>query len=260
MVVPDDADMCDVQHGATYKQHLVEMKQIYETWKSHDGPDGNLNDYINVNFLLSLFYDGIKVYEWKHSSFWPLIISILNLPPSYRSKFGVGQFIIGLLTVAKGGAGESLLLHCLIDELLLLNKGIPIVTRKGKKYFLCVRLIQYLLDTPAASKFFCYEGHNSLAGCVYCGRISGKSIKALDKTVYIGHRFLLPLDHYLRIFGQTGTCCPRHFYPQRLVNQRHSLEIDLLSNDLNAVALEDLPIFENNPNSAVVQLKIAALR
>ena len=256
IAVPEKADMSDIQHGATYQKHIFKCKERFETWKREKHGEYR-KDFININLMLSLFYDGIKVYKWKHSTFMPLIISILNLPPTYRCKFGVGQFIIGLLTVSQGGAGETVLLHCLIEELLILNEGIEIVTKNDKKYFLCVRLIQYLLDTPAASKFFEYEGHNSLAGCVYCGRISGKYIDHY-KTVFIGHRFLLPLDHYLRIFGQTGTCCPKDFFPTRLMNRKNTLQEDKESK--KCIQIEGLEFYEPNPNSAVCQLKQSVFR
>ena len=252
IAVPEENDADDIKHGFTYKKNLGEMKKNFQKWSEANPEDAKTRT--SVNLLLSFFYDGIKVYNWKHSSFWPLIISILNLPPTYRSKFCVGQFIIGLLTVSQGGAGEHLLLQCLLDELLLLESGISINTSKGKKYFLQVRLIQYLLDTPAASKFFGYQSHGSLAGCVYCGRVCGKRIDILNKTVYIGHRFLLPLDHYLRIFGQTGTCCPKHFYPLRLIE--NNLERD----DDEVVNYDELEYYDQNENNAVVQLKKRVLQ
>ena len=267
MAVPEKADMSDIQHGATYKKNMKECTQRFKAWQQE--ASNQRHDVINVNLMLSLFYDGIKVYTWKHAIFMPLVISILNLPPTYRCKFGVGQFIVGLLTVSQGNGGEAVLLHCLLDELLILNEGLSIVTKKGKKYFLCVRLVQYLLDTPAAAKVFNYEGHTANAGCVYCGRISGKHVMALGKTVFIGHRFLLPLDHYLRIFGQTGTCCPKTFFPTRLVNRQNTLRPDLKKED--SIQVEALDIYGNstdkkdpdygkNPNNAVVQLKQKVFR
>ena len=252
MAVPEENDSDDIKHGYTYKKNLGEMRENFNKWSAENPEDAKT--HTSVNLLLSLFYDGIKVYNWIHSSFWPLIISILNLPPTYRSKFCVGQFIIGLLTVSQGGAGEHLLLQCLLDELLLLENGISISTSKGKNYFLQVRLIQYLLDTPAASKFFSYQGSGSLAGCVNCGQVCGKRVDLLKKTVYIGHRFLLPLDHYLRIFGQTGTCCPKNFYPLRLIE--NNLERD---ND-EMVNYNDLEFYATNENNAVVQLKKRVLQ
>ena len=81
--------------------------------------------------------------------------------------------------------------------------------------------------------------------------------------MFIGHRFLLPLDHYLRIFGQTGTCCPKNFFPSRLVNRDNTLRPD---NDReHSVQVESLNFFGNdeadlNPNNAVVQLTQSILR
>ena len=244
--------MTDVKNGFTYKKHLTEMKGNFERWKK-DEPEKSVNCK-SVTLMLSLFYDGVKVYNWKHSYFWPLIVSILNLPPSYRSKFCVGQFIVGLLTLSQGKAGESVLLQCLIQELQVLEKGIFITNKQGQRYYLQVRLVQYLLDTPAAAKFFNYEGHGSLAGCVYCGRICGKTLPdSNNKTAYLGHRFLLPLDHYLRIFGQTGTCCPKRFYPARLIE--NNLDRDDKITEFKVHALQ---FYEQNEDNDVVQLKKSA--
>ena len=41
-----------------------------------------------INILLSQFYDGCAVFRNKVSSFHPLVITILNLPPNYRFKIG----------------------------------------------------------------------------------------------------------------------------------------------------------------------------
>ena len=83
IAVPEKADMSDIQHGATYQKHIFKCKERFETWKREKHGEYR-KDFININLMLSLFYDGIKVYKWKHSTFMPLIISILNLPPTYR--------------------------------------------------------------------------------------------------------------------------------------------------------------------------------
>ena len=44
-----------------------------------------------INIVIGQFYDGCQIYKTKHSSFWPLVVSFLNLPPSYRTKMGVGM-------------------------------------------------------------------------------------------------------------------------------------------------------------------------
>ena len=75
VAAPEKADMVDIQHGSTYKKHMKECKERFEAWKQEDE---NRQDAVNVNLMLSLFYDGIKVYQWKHSTFMPLVISILN--------------------------------------------------------------------------------------------------------------------------------------------------------------------------------------
>ena len=50
-----------------------------------------------INILLSQFYDGCAVFRNKVSSFHPLVITILNLPPNYRFKLGNFFFSFAIL-------------------------------------------------------------------------------------------------------------------------------------------------------------------
>ena len=38
-------------------------------------------------------YDGGQLFKSKTSNFWGLMTQILNLPPTYRGKLGVGMFL-----------------------------------------------------------------------------------------------------------------------------------------------------------------------
>jgi hypothetical protein len=75
---------------------------------------------------LSEFYDGAQKYKWKHSSFYPFFIGILNLPPSYRGKLGVGLFLISLFRSKAGSAAELFIFNCLVQELKMFFEGVEI--------------------------------------------------------------------------------------------------------------------------------------
>ena len=38
----------------------------------------------------------------------------------------------------------------------------------------------------------------------------------LPSMCYAGHRQLLPMTHWLRMFGQSGKCCPKGYYDNKL--------------------------------------------
>jgi hypothetical protein len=84
----------DVRTGTNYKRHYEEMCDIFNTKKNTIYK--NINGLVMVNLLLSEFYDGMQVYKSRIQSFWPLMISILNLPLSMRNKPGVGSFLVAL--------------------------------------------------------------------------------------------------------------------------------------------------------------------
>lgn len=59
-------------------------------------------DEETVFILLSLSYDGAQIHRSKASPFYPIMIQILNLPPSFRKKFGLGMFFLSVLTSHEG--------------------------------------------------------------------------------------------------------------------------------------------------------------
>lgn len=44
----------------------------------------------------------------------------------------------------------------------------------------------------------------------------------LPSIIYAGHRQLLPMTHYLRLFGQSGKCCPAGYYDNKQDEVRKS--------------------------------------
>jgi hypothetical protein len=73
----------DIKESEIYLKNYEEMKIYFN--KQYNTIE---NKPIMINILLSQFYDGCAVFRNKVSSFHPLVITILNLPPNYRFKIG----------------------------------------------------------------------------------------------------------------------------------------------------------------------------
>jgi hypothetical protein len=196
----------DVQDGQHYKENYSEMDTIYEEF-CRKNPS---QQWIKINILLSQFYDGVKIYDHKVVDYWPLIVTILNLPPTLRNLTGVGTFLLSIFSNSLNSAAEKFLFeNCFIEELLELNEGLTI----NNKYFVQVRLIQHCLDTKAMGKQLNTHEANSLAGCPSCNDLPGSSRHtSFHKVVYSGFRILLPKKNILRVIGRSKLCCPPGFY------------------------------------------------
>ncbi|KAJ1408047.1 hypothetical protein B484DRAFT_469162 [Ochromonadaceae sp. CCMP2298] len=141
------------------------------------------------------------------------MVRIENLPPSYRSKVGIGMFLSALFTAKAGSHVEDFMFeHCFVAELKLLTHGV-LLKVSGQQYFLQVRLKLYIMDTKQLEKSFDCSCVYCLFGCALCrhhGRWSAQS--HLDKVIYNGHRVYLPLSHYFRPFGQSRNCYPKGYF------------------------------------------------
>ena len=81
----------DIIEGVSAKRNMSEMKLKYNSLQNKDS-------YISVNLLFSMFFDGVQIHKSKTSVFWPLFITILNLPPSFRSTPHAGIFLNSIFT------------------------------------------------------------------------------------------------------------------------------------------------------------------
>ena len=81
----------DILEGVSAKKNMGEMKIKYNNLNNKDS-------YIPVNLLFSMFFDGVQIHKSKTSVFWPLFITILNLPPSFRSTPHAGIFLNSIFT------------------------------------------------------------------------------------------------------------------------------------------------------------------
>jgi hypothetical protein len=197
----------DCSHGSTYKKNMDEMIQKYNDLFA----DKIKNKPIMINLLLGQFYDGCQLYKKKCIVFWPLNLIILNLPPSYRVRLGIGMFLLSIFTSMQHSNVEDFLLRSLVvGELQKLNEGIH-MNVQGVNYFIQARMILTILDTIAVQEFLHVQTNQSLSGCFVCHNGKGYNY-LLDRQVYIGIREMSDLRHYCRKFGQSGKCCPPNYY------------------------------------------------
>lgn len=94
----------DVLDGENAQKHLREMNNNFKSQKFEDG----INP-VEVNILLSVFYDGIQLFRKKVVNYWPLLCTILNLPPSLRTKIGAGMFLLTAFHGKMDSATENFL-------------------------------------------------------------------------------------------------------------------------------------------------------
>jgi|APCry1669189000_1035189.scaffolds.fasta_scaffold03200_3 hypothetical protein len=198
----------DFMDGEIAIKHLQSMDENFVQWKIKNRD--NCDDAISVPLLLSEFYDGGQLFKSFASNFWVLLTQILNLPPTYRGKLGIGMFVQAIYAGKHKNAEAFLFIDNFCEELRELYYGIE-MTISGVLYFIQARLVLHTLDTRAAEAVLSLQSTSgSRAGCPICGSITG--VHTGNKCCYIGHRHMLPWNHYLRFLGQSGRCCPTDFY------------------------------------------------
>jgi hypothetical protein len=197
------------ENGIVGEQSLSAMKDQFEFWKSKDPKRAN---HESVNILLSEFYDGAQLFKRRTKDFNCLITGILNLPPTYRGKEGISNFITAVYEGKHKFAEQVIFSDMYVEELRTLLQGIEFQFN-GKDYFIQARLVLHIMDTKAAEGVFKLQNcGNSTQGCPSCQLIKG--VHDGSKCIYPGHRYLLPLNHYLRPIGQSNKCCPAGFYSE----------------------------------------------
>jgi len=198
----------DILNGNTAVSALQEMSENFEARKER----GELVDYVNSPHLLSEFYDGAQLFDKRISNFHALMISILNLPPSYRTKMGCGAFVIAVHTLKESSRAErTLTLRLFVEELRLLYAGFKVKIGETN-YFIQARCTNHSWDTPALAANANAKVNNAKNPCIFCGGICGVYRQCLQHNYYMGHRALLPINHVLRWFGNSGKCCPEQYY------------------------------------------------
>jgi hypothetical protein len=155
--------MKDITDSDLYSRHMQEMKELF--LKKY----GDTTDVVSVALPLAIYYDGSDVFKRnKKKKIWPLMLSILSLPPSLRKRKGSGLFLISLFAGKLGTASEAFIFECLLQELQMLYKEGFEVHIEGITYFIQVRLIMHCYDSRALESVLRVEGSNSYAGCPLC--------------------------------------------------------------------------------------------
>lgn len=149
----------DVLSADVAKKHLLEMNKKWKQLKPLLKP---------LNLLLLLQYDGAQIFHWSIKNFWPMLLTILNLPPTLRKEIGVGTFMISLFTAFSKSVCEKFLFYkLLLPELHELYQGIVLEVH-GEKYYVQARLILHGYDSKALESVLKVHGANSLVGCSLC--------------------------------------------------------------------------------------------
>jgi hypothetical protein len=198
----------DINDGEEVKKQMSEMSEAFKSFQERYNMHTSDDTVYQCSLLLTLFYDGISLFDRNSDNLWPLLCSIASCNPSHRSKLGVGLFLAALHNIKPGsGAEKYFIKYLLTEELKILERGILFkfahpVTNQDVKVFLQARCIFTHLDTPALEHFALVQGHGSKHGCTLCSSLSGQWSTCLDRAVYNGERGRLHGAHWLRSFGQ----------------------------------------------------------
>jgi hypothetical protein len=103
---------------------MAEMAKTFCNWRKEMATKDIDEEIDHVSLCLGFFYDGTMLNRYTTTNFIPAVFNIMNLPPSLRNKFGVGQFTLTVFQQKLSSKTEKFLMEKLIvEELLLLEKG-----------------------------------------------------------------------------------------------------------------------------------------
>ena len=161
--------LVDILDGDAAKRHLKEMHVRFEKKKEQMK---TANKVVEVSLLFSIYYDGAQLFKKSTTSIWPLMLSILNLPPPLRKARGKGLFMLSLFTAKSGSNCEAFIMENLVNELKFLYRGFTIAI-DGTVYVIQARLIMHCYDSRALESVVKVQGSGSYAGCPLCGLCEG---------------------------------------------------------------------------------------
>jgi hypothetical protein len=199
----------DINDGLEVQRQLKEMLAEFERIRL-SYRERSTDILYQCSLLLTMFYDGITLFDRKADSLMPMLLSVANCNPSNRSKLGVGMSLLALHNVQAGSGAETYFLkEILAVELLQLEKGIifkfehPEDPTQTVKVLLQARLVFAHLDTVELQKLGLLKGANSNDGCVLCeSDLRGQHRECLSKRIHVGERIRLHEFHWLRQFGE----------------------------------------------------------
>jgi hypothetical protein len=128
---------------------------------------------------LHLSWDGADVFTQSGKSFWPVFVSIMNLPEQLRDKIFFGLHLLAL------DDGSICVWETVVEEFnYLWRVG---VVHNGIRYR--VAIIRVTLDGPGLQKLTCTQKHGSYAGCNQCHY---PTVRICDRHCFLGCRRHLP--------------------------------------------------------------------
>jgi hypothetical protein len=157
------------QHGSVPKQHMMDM---HNRFLQHQADPSAISSCLEVSLVLIVYYDGVQLFKRRVVHFWPLLVSILNLPPNLRKLYGAGLFSLSLLAVEPGSKAECFVMDLFVQELKMLYDGFR-VHINGQDYFVQARIVSHVYDTRAVEKVLNSQSAGSTAGCPFCRLVPG---------------------------------------------------------------------------------------
>ena len=179
-------------------------------WKALDNMDPSIFDTMGfgqeiTDVRLQISCDGICPFKLHKSTWsaWPVIATILNLPPWLITK----KFFT-ILTLLIPGRTQvpfeyfDVWLRPLIDELNVLWKGVPaydVLREEGNRHFRLRAAVLYTTHDFPGYGIVSGTSHQGFVACPPCGpQLRGRYAHDSRKLTYRDARHWLKPDHYLR--------------------------------------------------------------
>ena len=143
-------------HSASITSTTTEIHDIHhtKTWKKWYSPGGLFGGDVR-GLSLGLCLDGTNPYAKEKNSYsmWPMLVSILNLPPLLRRSTEFLQ-LVGIIPGKQEPKNTNTYLQVLVDELKELN-GTQIYDGHQKNWFnVQAELLLHVMDYPGQNKVF----------------------------------------------------------------------------------------------------------
>ena len=158
----------DITDGPAAKRHKDAMHAKFDEFKTKRVGQ----EVKEVSLLLSVYYDGGQLFKRRTTSAWPLMVSILSLPPPLRIARGKGLFMLSLYTGKTKTSAERFVIEQFVNELNFLDEGFA-VSINGVDYFIQARLIVHSYDSREVEGMLCVQGAGSYSGCSLCRMCKG---------------------------------------------------------------------------------------
>lgn len=145
------------QSSSTSDTHVHDIQQS-GTWREWYGLDGIFHGDTR-GLSLALCIDGTNPYSKEKNvySMWPIVVSLLNLPPGLRRAAGFLQ-LIGIIPGKHEPRNTDPYLQVLVDELNNINGKRLYDAHQQCSFQLQVELLMHVLDYPGQNKLFHCHG------------------------------------------------------------------------------------------------------